>query len=98
MIGHEFVSSQLIAGKPPRAVFLDLEGNPDPHELYPVVIVAKHDFDFRFVRSLRVFVSGIDSEAVYKIVQAVLRFSPARVIANYLETSPIIVWDSEVDA
>jgi hypothetical protein len=98
MIGHEFVNAQLLAGKTPKAVFLDLEGKPDADELYPVIIVAKHDFDFRFVRSLRVFVSGIDAEAVYKIVQAVLRFSPSRVIANYLETSPIIVWDSEVDA
>jgi hypothetical protein len=97
MKGHAFVASLLMSNTPPRAVFIDFDGKPDPHPDYPVVVVEKDDYDYRWTKGLRVYVQGIDSEAVYRAVKALKRCGPSRIIATYLETRPALIWDSEVD-
>jgi len=95
MKGHDFVNSLHLAGKPPKAVFIDFVGQPDDDPEYPVVVVEPKDRDFRWVRGLRVHVNGGDPDQVHSILQALKICAPARVIANY---APGLYWDSEVDA
>lgn len=95
MKGHDFVNSLQLAGKPPKAVFIDFSGKPDDDPEYPVVVVEPKDRDFRWVRGLRVHLTGGDPDHVHLILQAMKIYVPARVIANY---APGLYWDSEVDA
>jgi hypothetical protein len=97
MKGHEFVLACQVKGQFPQAVFLDFDGQPDPTLPIPVVIASRGDLDYRWARGLRIHVSGIDSEAVFEAVEALKRFNPSRIIATYLETRPVLIWDSEID-
>ena len=98
MKGHEFVIACQLKKVPPRAVFVDFSGLPDPTLPIPVVVSSPSDRDYRWARGLRVYVQGIDSEAVFKAVEALKLCGAARIIATYEETSPALIWDSEVDA
>lgn len=95
MKGHDFVNNLQLASKPPKAVFIDFTGQPDDDPDYPVVVVDAKDRDFRWVRGLRVHLTGGDPDHVHLILQALKIYMPARVIANY---APGLYWDSEVDA
>jgi len=98
MNGHQFVITCQLNRTAPRAVFVDFSGQPDPTLPYPVVVAQKGDRDYRWARGLRVYVQGIDSEAVFEAVEALKLCGPARIIATYEETSPALIWDSEIDA
>jgi len=97
MKGHEFVLTCQVKGRLPRAVFVDFDGEPDPSLPIPVVVAKPFERDYRWARDLVVHVSGIDSEAVFEAVEALKRFGPSRIIATYLETRPMLIWDSEID-
>ena len=97
MKGHEFVLTCQVKGRLPRAVFVDFDGQPDSALPIPVVVASRGDLDYRWARGLRIHISGIDSEAVFEAVEALKRFSPSRIIATYLETRPVLIWDSEID-
>jgi hypothetical protein len=47
---------------------------------------------------LVVHVTGINSEAVFEAVAALKQFKARRIFAHYRETTPGLLWDSEVDA
>ena len=98
MKGHEFVLTCQVKGQLPQAVFVDFDGEPDPSLPIPVVVASRGDLDYRWARGLRIHVSGIDSEAVFRAVEALKLCGAARIIATYEETSPALIWDSEVDA
>ena len=95
MKGHDFVNNLQLTNKPPKAVFIDFTGQPDDDPDYPVVVVDAKDRDFRWVRGLRVHLTGEDPDYVHLILQALKIYMPSRVIANY---GPGLYWDSEVDA
>jgi hypothetical protein len=98
MKGHEFVIACKLASSPPRAVFVEFDGQPDPHPDYPVVVAKPYERDYRWAYGLVVHVTGIDSEAVFEAVEALKRFKARRIFAHYLETPTPLLWDSEVDA
>ena len=98
MNGHQFVITCQLNRTAPRAVFVDFSGQPDPTLPYPVVVAQKGDRDYRWARGLRVYVQGIDSEAVFEAVEALKLFKARRIFAHYRETLPGLVWDSERDA
>ena len=98
MKGHEFVIACKLAFSPPRAVFVEFAGEPDPHPDYPVVVAKPYERDYRWAYGLVVHVTGIDSEAVFEAVEALKRFKARRIFAHYLETPTPLLWDSEVDA
>ena len=98
MKGHEFVIACQLNKAPPRAVFVDFSGPADPTLPIPVVVASPSDRDYRWARGLKVYVQGIDSEAVFRAVEALKLCGAGRIIATYEETSPALIWDSEVDA
>ena len=98
MRGHEFVLSCKLASSQPRAVFVEFDGQPDPTLPIPVVVAAPFERDYRWAKDLVVHVVGIDSEAVFEAVEALKQFKARRIFAHYRETTPGLLWDSEVDA
>ena len=98
MKGHEFVIACKLAFYPPRAVFVEFDGEPDPTLPIPVVVAAPFERDYRWAKDLVVHVVGIDSEAVFEAVEALKLFKARRIFAHYRETLPGLVWDSERDA
>jgi hypothetical protein len=98
MRGHEFVIACQLSSNRPRAVFVEFDGKPDPSLPIPVVVASPTDRDYRWARGLVVHVTGIDSEAVFRAVEALKRFGAARIFAHYRETTPGLLWDSEIDA
>jgi len=98
MKGHEFVLSCKLNNSQPRAVFVEFDGQPDPHPDYPVVVAKPYERDYRWAYGLVVHVVGIDSEAVFEAVEALKQFKARRIFAHYRETLPGLLWDSEVDA
>jgi hypothetical protein len=98
MKGHEFVMSLLAQNKVPRAVYIEFDGKPDAYPDYPVVVVSKFDYDYRWVKGLVAHVTGDDSDAVARAAKELLRCGAARVFAHYTESKFPILWDSKVDA
>jgi hypothetical protein len=98
MKGHDFVMSLLAKNKVPRAVFIEFDGKPDAYPDYPVVVVSKFDYDYRWVKGLAAHVTGSDSDAVARAAKELLRCGAARVFAHYTESRFPILWDSKVDA
>ena len=98
MKGHEFVLSCKLNNSPPRAVFVEFDGEPDLTLPIPVVVAAPFERDYRWAKDLVVHVVGIDSEAVFEAVEALKLFKARRIFAHYRETLPGLVWDSERDA
>jgi hypothetical protein len=98
MKGHDFVMSLLAKNKVPRAVFIEFDGKPDAYPDYPVVVVSKFDYDYRWVKGLVAHVTGANSDAVARAAKELLRCGAARVFAHYTESKFPILWDSKVDA
>jgi hypothetical protein len=98
MKGHDFVMSLLAQNKVPRAVYIEFDGKPDAYPDYPVVVVSKFDYDYRWVKGLVAHVTGADSDAVARAAKELLRCGAARVFAHYTESRFPILWDSKVDA
>jgi hypothetical protein len=98
MKGHDFVIACKLSSSPPRAVFVEFDGQPDPHPDYPVVVAKPFERDYRWALGLVVHVTGINSEAVFEAVAALKQFKARRIFAHYRETTPGLLWDSEVDA
>ena len=98
MKGHEFVIGCKLAFNPPRAVFVEFDGEPDLSLPIPVVVAKPFERDYRWAKDLVVHVVGIDSEAVFEAVEALKLFKARRIFAHYRETLPGLVWDSERDA
>lgn len=98
MKGHDFVMNLLAKKQPPRAVFIEFDGKPDAFPDYPVVVVTKWDFDYRWIKGLVAHVTGQDSDAVARAAKELLRCDAARVFAHYTESRFPILWDSKVDA
>lgn len=97
MKGHEFVLSCKLNNSTPRAVFVEFDGEPDPTLPVPVVVAAPFERDYRWAKDLVVHVVGIDSNAVFRAVEAIKRCGASRVLAHYQETIPGLLWDSERD-
>ena len=83
---------------PIQAVFVEFEGKPDPSLPIPVVIADPIDQDYRWAYGLVVHVIGIDSEAVFKAIEALKKFQARRIFGHYRETPVGLLWDSEIDA
>jgi hypothetical protein len=98
MKGHDFVMSLLAQNKVSRAVYIEFDGKPDAYPDYPVVVVSKFDYDYRWVKGLVAHVTGDDSDAVARAAKELLRCGAARVFAHYTESKFPILWDSKVDA
>lgn len=98
MKGHDFVMSLLAQNKVPRAVFIEFDGKPDAYPDYPVVVVSKFDYDYRWIKGLVAHVTGADSDAVARAAKELLRCGAARVFSHYTESKFPILWDSKVDA
>lgn len=98
MKGHDFVMSLLAQNKVPRAVYIEFAGKPDAYPDYPVVVVGKFDYDYRWIKGLVAHVTGDDSNAVARAAKELLRCGAARVFAHYTESKFPILWDSKVDA
>jgi hypothetical protein len=98
MKGHDFVMSLLAQNKVPRAVYIEFDGKPDAYPDYPVVVVSKFDYDYRWIKGLVAHVTGADSDAVARAAKELLRCGAARVFAHYTESRFPILWDSKVDA
>jgi hypothetical protein len=98
MKGHDFVMSLLAENKVPRAVYIEFDGKPDAYLDYPVVVVGKFDYDYRWIKGLVAHVTGVDSDAVARAAKELLRCGAARVFAHYTESKFPILWDSKVDA
>ena len=97
MRGHEFVIACQRNFSRPRAVFVEFSGQPDPSLPIPVVVADPKDYDYRWAKGLVVHVVGIDSNAVFRAVEAIKRCGASRVLAHYQETIPGLLWDSERD-
>lgn len=97
MKGHDFVMSLLAQNKAPRAVYIEFDGKPDAYPDYPVVVVGKFDYDYRWIKGLVAHVTGSDSDAVARAAKELLRCGAARVFAHYTESRFPILWDSKVD-
>ena len=98
MRGHEFVILCQQRRLPIQAVFVEFNGRHDSVLPIPVVVADPTDQDYRWARGLVVHVTGIDSEAVFRAVEALKRFEARRIFAHYQETLPGLLWDSEIDA